>query len=99
MNDTLQTYYDKHNYRLPTKPIPDEAKTLGRPRILNNPLIPKDHICGKCKEDNTKVGFKVQNGKAGYWCNDCNNNRKYNTPKVRRANISKRINEYQGIGK
>lgn len=26
MNDTLQNYYDKHNGRLPTKPIPDEVK-------------------------------------------------------------------------
>lgn len=28
MNDTLQTYYDKHNYKLPTEPIPDEVKPL-----------------------------------------------------------------------
>jgi len=26
MSDTLQTYYDKHNARLPTKPIPDKVK-------------------------------------------------------------------------
>ncbi len=26
MNDTLQTYYDKHNSRLPTEPIPEEVK-------------------------------------------------------------------------
>lgn len=26
MSDTLQTYYDKHNGRLPTEPIPDEVK-------------------------------------------------------------------------
>ena len=26
MNDTLQEYYDKHNGRLSTEPIPDEVK-------------------------------------------------------------------------
>ena len=26
MNDTLQTYYDKNNGRLPTGPIPEEVK-------------------------------------------------------------------------
>jgi len=26
MTDTLQTYYDKHNGRLPTEPIPDESE-------------------------------------------------------------------------
>lgn len=73
----------------------EKYKPLGRPRILNNPLIPKDHVCGKCGEDNTVVPFKIQNGTVNKWCNVCNNNRRYNTSKVRRKKVSEKINEYQ----
>ena len=34
MNDTLQTYYDKHNYRLPTEPIPDETKRISTSKSI-----------------------------------------------------------------
>ena len=27
--DTLETYYNENNYRLPTEPIPDEVKECG----------------------------------------------------------------------
>lgn len=74
----------------------ENHKPKGRPRTLNNPLVPKDHICGKCKEDNTKVGFKIQNGKPSQWCNTCLNGMNIPLHK-RRENIADRINEYQGV--
>ena len=76
----------------------NEIIPKGRPRILNNPKVSEDHICAKCKNDKTKVTFKIQNEKPSQWCNICLNG--MNTPThERQENISKKINEYQGIGK
>ena len=71
-------------------------KPRGRPRILNNPNVPDDHVCGKCKNDKTKVTFKIQNGNPSGWCNICLNGMNI-PPHKRQENIVNRINEYQGV--
>jgi len=69
-------------------------KQVGRPPILNDDRVPDDHVCHKCKKDNTKVGFKIQNDNPSQWCNICLYGMK--TPRhIRRENIAKRINDYQ----
>ena len=42
MNDTLQTYYDKHNGRLPVNPIPDDEndKALLKCNKPKTPTVP-----------------------------------------------------------
>lgn len=71
-------------------------KPIGRPRTLSNPKISPDHICGKCKKSNDEVSFKIQNGNASWWCNQCLDGLKIPIAK-RRRNIAKKINEYQGL--
>ena len=71
-------------------------KPIGRPRTLNNPNVPEDHICGKCKEGNKTVSFKIQNGNISWWCNQCLEGLK--TPHhERKRSIAAKINEYQGL--
>ncbi len=68
---------------------------VGAKRILNDPRVPKDHICSKCKNDNTVVGFKIENGYLSRMCNYCLT-RLQNVPKAtRREEIAKKINDYQ----
>ena len=39
MSDTLQDYADKHNGRLPTKPIPEEGLNINKLRVIRDYLI------------------------------------------------------------
>jgi len=47
MNDTLQTYYDKHNYKLPTNPIPDEAEEKKTVKEALKEFTDKDYLKDK----------------------------------------------------
>ncbi len=71
-------------------------KPMGRPRILNNPDIPKNHVCEKCKKDNTEVSFRIRAEKISRLCNPCKKNNKI-PQHDRQENIVNRINSYQGL--
>ena len=71
-------------------------KPIGRPRTLNNPEVSDDHICGKCREDNTVVSFKIQDGCVSYWCNECLKGLKVPIAE-RKRNIAAKTNAYQGL--
>lgn len=47
MNDTLQTYYDNHNGRLPTEPIPEEEEEKKTVKDALQELIDKDYLKDK----------------------------------------------------
>lgn len=68
---------------------------VGRPRILNDPRVPKGHICSKCRNDNSVVSFKIDKGYVSHWCNRCFYKLQHWTKEERREDIANRINDYQ----
>jgi len=70
-------------------------KQVGRPRILNDDRVPDDHVCHKCKKDNTEVGFQVCINYISRMCNYCSNRNKTVPRYIRQIEIAKRINDYQ----
>lgn len=68
MKDTLQTYYDKNNGRLPVDPIPEEAKKSEAQsklfkRLDNDKGMRFETPCPKCNTHYTG---------AGMICKQCN---------------------------
>ncbi len=52
MSDTLQDYYDKHNGRLPTEPIPDDKNDKALTKCCKSTIVysdkHKENICVCC---------------------------------------------------